>query len=480
MKEFLKSLLVLLIFSCGGPQGPTQPTKPNIIFIMADDLGYGDLGCYGQQLIQTPYIDKMAQEGMRFTQFYAGTSVCAPSRSVLMTGLHTGHTPIRGNFQYGYQNGQLPLADSVTILPEVMKAAGYRTGMIGKWGLGDPGTEGDPLNQGWDHFFGYSDQVLAHNYYPEYLWRNGEKIMLKNEVVYLDTALWHDGLGSYSTAKIEYSHDLFMDEAEAFINRESDAPFFLYLPVTIPHDNGEAQDSALQEVPDQGIYSTKDWGREAKDYAAMVSRLDEGVGRLLALLAQKGIADETLVIFTSDNGSMPDRWYTEFLDSNGPLRGGKRDLYEGGTRVPFVAWWPGVVPPGSTSDHIGAFWDVFPTFAGLAETPAPPALDGISIVPLLTGKADQPIHDYMYWEFHEQGGKQAIRQGDWKAVRLGAKTRPDSALQLYNLREDLAETTDIANQYPDKVQELAQLMLEARTTSSIFPFGAEEVASAGE
>ncbi len=465
------SLAGSLLFCCQNPKPEILPEAlpPNFIFIMADDLGYGDVGAYGQSLIKTPHIDKLAADGMTFSQFYAGTSVCAPSRSVLMTGLHSGHTQIRGNKQFGYQNGQLPLPDSAITVAEYLKQAGYTTGMIGKWGLGDPNTTGDPSKQGWDHYFGYTDQVLAHNYYPEYLWRNGEKVMLDNEVQYLDTALWHDGLGSYSTGQVQYSHDLFMEETLQFLDENKDNPFFLYLPITIPHDNGEQVDSLRFEVPSQGDYADRDWGRKEKDYAAMITRMDQGIGKIVAFLNQSGLSDKTLIFFTSDNGPMKDIYTTEFFNSNGPLRGSKRDLYEGGMREPFIVTWPGHIQAGSKSDHLGGFWDVLPTLVDLAGATVPANIDGISIKPTLLGLDNQPTHPYLYWEFHEGTGSQAIRQGDWKAVKLHVKQDPSHAIELYNLSSDLGEEKDIAAKHPDKVQALEQLLKEARIPSSEFP-----------
>ena len=389
-------LLCLLLTACtGSGREEAANTPPNIIFIMADDLGYGDIGPYGQEKIQTPQLDQFAAEGMTFTQFYAGTAVCAPSRAVLMTGLHTGHVEIRGNMQYSVRNGQQPLTPGIPTIATVLKNAGYATGMIGKWGLGDPNTPGKPSRHGFDYFFGYTDQVLAHNYYPEYLWRNDEKVMLNNQVQYLDTAAWHDGLGSYSTKKVDYSHDLFIEDALSFIDEHHDSAFFLYLPLTIPHDNGEQVDSMRFEVPSQGIYKNEDWTKKEKDYAAMITRMDEGIGRILDRLKVRGLDDNTIVFFTSDNGPMRNRPTTDFFDSNGPLRGGKRDLYEGGIRVPFLARWPGHVEAGTTSAYIGAFWDVLPTLAGLAGQPAPEEIDEMPFLPTMIGEDNQPEHNFL-------------------------------------------------------------------------------------
>jgi len=456
--------------SCTQPESQDEATLlPNIIFIMADDLGYADIGPYGQEKIQTPYLDQMATEGLTFTQFYAGTAVCAPSRAVLMTGLHTGHVEIRGNKQYGTRNGQYPLSPGISTLATVLKAAGYQTGMIGKWGLGDPNTPGKPANHGFDYFFGYTDQVLAHNYWPEYLWRNEEKVMLENTVQYLDTAEWHKGLGSYTTQKVAYSHDLFMKDALQFIERHADSPFFLYIPLTIPHDNGEQIDSMRFEVPDQGMYVDKSWSKKEKDYAAMITRMDEGIGEILQQLTRLELDKNTLICFTSDNGPRKNSPTTEFFDSNGRLRGGKRDLYEGGLRVPMIARWLGTIPPGTQTDHISAFWDVLPTFAKMADQPFTDNIDGISFLPTLLENNKQTTHELLYWEFHEGEGAQAIRQGKWKAVKNGVKTDSPSPLELYDLEADLGETQDLAAQYPQKARELDSLMSVVRTPSALFP-----------
>ncbi len=457
-----------LLFSCNQPTDQ-DITLPNVIFIMADDLGYADVGAYGQELIQTPNIDRLALEGIRFTQFYAGTSVCAPSRSVLMTGLHNGHTPVRGNKQYGYQNGQLPLPDSTRTVAEYLKAAGYVTGMIGKWGLGNPGTSGDPLKQGWDYYFGYTDQVLAHNYFPEYLWRNGRKVILENTVQYLDTALWHDGLGSYSTEQKQYSHDLFVDDAINFLQKHQQHHFFLYLPLTIPHDNGEQADSLRFEVPSQGIYKEESWSRKEKDYAAMITRMDEGIGRIVDYIDQSGLGENTLIFFTSDNGPMRNMQTTEFFNSNGVLRGAKRDLYEGGIREPFIVRWTGQIAAGSVSEHLGGFWDVLPTLLDLAGQPVPDDTDGISIKPTLLGSGTQPVHSFLYWEFHEGTGSQAIRQGDWKGVKLNVKQDAQAAWEIYNLSSDPGEEKNIAGDHPDKADAFEELMKKSRTPSATFP-----------
>jgi arylsulfatase A len=461
----IASAALILAVACNTANREPQP--PNIIFIMADDMGVGDLGCYGQEVIKTPRIDELASRGMRFTQHYAGNTVCAPSRCALMTGHHMGHAEIRGNRQ-AEPSGQWPISDQAVTVAELLKQAGYATGMIGKWGLGTEVNSGDPLKQGFDFYYGYLDQVLAHNYFPEYLLRNGKKEYLDNEVHYLDTSLWHKGLGSYSTRKSTYSHDLMTGEALKYIREHRDQPFFLYLPYTIPHENGEEAPGERQEVPDQGIYAEEEWPKECKGYAAMITRLDSDVGKIMDLLSELDLSDHTVVFFTSDNGPMPDREMTEFFDSNGPFRGGKRYLYEGGIRVPMIVAWEGRIAPGSSTGHVSAFWDFLPTACGLASVKPPEGIDGISFLPTLVG-GKQQTHDILYWEFMELGGAQALRKGPWKVVRNHVISEPPGTLELYNLEEDEGETKDISAEYPDTLKELVDLMAQNRTESPYFP-----------
>jgi arylsulfatase A-like enzyme len=444
----------------------TGVKKPNIIFILADDLGYGDLGCYGQKRIKTPHIDAMAKEGMRFTQHYAGSTVCAPSRCSLMTGLHTGHAYVRGNYEIKPM-GQVPLMPDTVTLSSQLKAAGYTTALIGKWGLGGPDSTGTPNRQGFDYFFGYLCQRHAHNYYPEYLFRNDKTVPLEGNVLPEPKRL--DGAGQ-AVEKAQYSHDLFAAEALQFVEENQDNPFFLYLAMTIPHANNEAGKEGM-EVPELGDYADKDWPEPEKGKAAMISRMDRDVGNLLQKLRDLGIAENTLVVFTSDNGphreggAQPD-----FSQSSGGLRGIKRDLYEGGIRVPMIAWWPGSVKAGSTSDHVSAFWDYMPTFSEIAQKPVRHT-DGISLLPTLTGEAqNQMQHDFLYWEFHERGSKQAVRMGDWKGVRLS----PDAELELYNLKDDIAENTDMSAQHPEIVNQITSYMKETRLESQFWPLKTKE------
>jgi len=444
----------------------------NIVMILADDLGYGDLGCYGQTQIDTPRLDEMARQGIRFTQHYAGHNVCAPARCVLMTGKHTGHAYVRGNQQARNAEGQLPLPNDAVTIASVLRRAGYATGMFGKWGLGNPGTTGDPLRHGWDTYFGYTDQIRAHNYFPDFLLKDGHRVSLDNEVKYLSPQAWHKGIGSYSTKQNVYSHDLIEGAALDFIRKHKEGPFFAYLPFTLPHDNGEAPRLQM-EVPDFGRYAKhKDWTLNSRGYAEMVTRLDRSVGRITDLLDELGISENTLVIFTSDNGPVairedkPDRMMTAFFRSNGKFRGTKGTFYEGGIRVPMIARWTGTIAHGVTSDHPSAHWDFFATVGDLIGVPAPPDIDGISYLPTLLGyHANQREHDCLYWE---GGGKLAIRKGDWKVVVPDGR-KPDAAFELYDLASDPAEQHDLASRFPNKVNEFRAMLPRVRTPSEQFP-----------
>lgn len=434
--------------------------KPNIIFILADDLGYGDLGCYGQEQIQTPNIDRMAAEGMRFTDHYAGSTVCAPSRCSLMTGFHTGHTYVRGNREIKPM-GQLPLRPDTVTIPRLLKKAGYATALTGKWGLGGPGSSGIPNKQGFDYFYGYLCQRHAHNYYPEFLFRNEERVPLVGNKVAEPRA---DGAG-VAVERAQYSADLIAAEALQFIRNNKDRPFFLYFAATLPHANDEAGKNGM-EIPDYGIYEHRSWPDPQKGHAAMISHLDRDVGRVMETLKKLGIDDKTLVFFTSDNGPHREGGANpEFFDSNGPLRGCKRDLYEGGIRVPLIARWPGRIKAGQLSHHVSAFWDFMPTFTELAGINYSGPTDGISIAPTLLGRpGQQKRHDFLYWEFHEKGSKQAVRMGDWKAVRFGAKGK----LELYNLKEDVGEKRNLAGRNPEIVARIEDYLKTARTKSQFW------------
>ncbi|MBN1818139.1 MAG: arylsulfatase [Sedimentisphaerales bacterium] len=427
--------------------------KPNIIFILADDLGYGDLGCFGQKEIQTPNLDALAAGGIRLTDHYAGSTVCAPSRCCLMTGLHTGHALVRGN-------ANVALRTKDTTVARLLKEAGYTTALSGKWGLGEEGSTGIPTRQGFDFFFGYLSQVHAHNYYPEWLWRNEEKVPLRNQVVRPKNN--PDSLGGVSSNKLDYSHDLIAGQALRFVENHKDDPFFLYLAFTIPHANNEAG-SAGMEVPEYGIYKDKDWPEPQKGHAAMISRMDGDVGRLVRLLRKLGIEQDTLIVFSSDNGPHQEGGNDPvFQNSNGLLSGIKRHLYEGGIRVPTIAYWPGKIRAGTASDHISAFWDFLPTACEAAGIRPPDGIDGISYLPTLLGnKADQKEHAFLYWEFHEGGSAQAVRMGKWKGVRYGSQGK----LELYDLSRDMAEEKDVANENPDSVKKIEACMAAARSES---------------
>lgn len=425
-----------------------KDSKPNIIFILMDDLGYNDLGCYGQKKIQTQNVDQMADEGVRFTQCYAGCTVCAPSRSVLMTGQHTGHTRVRGNMGKGgtlvLDNGppqkRVPLEPEDVTVAEVLKQAGYATGMTGKWGLGEPETSGVPNRQGFDEWFGYLNQRRAHTYYPPYLWRNEEKVILE---------------GNKDDQRMQYSHDLFTEFALDFVRKHKDEPFFLYLPYTIPH--------ARYEIPSIEPYADKPWPEEAKVHAAMITRMDRDVGRLMRLLKELDIDDQTVVFFCSDNGAS--LFWEGIFDSSGPLRGKKGDLYEGGLRTPMIVRWPGRIPAGEVSDAVWYFADFLPTAAELVNVKPPPDMDGVSVLPTLLGEEQNLKDRFLYWEHFGGGFKQAVRMGDWKAVRQG----PKKSLELFDLATDLGEKHNVAAQQPKVVKKIETYLETARTDSECWP-----------
>lgn len=431
-------------------------SRPNIIWIMADDLGYGDLGCYGQKRIQTPSIDRLAAEGMRFTDCYAGSTVCAPSRCALMTGLHTGHCRVRSN-------ARVPLRPDDVTVAEVLNKAGYTCGIVGKWGLGEPDTTGIPNRQGFDYWFGYLNQRHAHNYYPDYLWRNEQKVPLDNVVS-----------NGVATKRVVYSADLFAREALEFLDRHrldrrSGDRFFLYLALTQPHANNEAGKQGM-EVPSDAPYSSESWPQAQKNHAAMITYLDAQVGQVMDKLRELGLDRNTIVFFTSDNGPHREGGADpKFFRSSGPLRGFKRALYEGGIRVPMIVRWPGKIAPGTTNSQVWAFWDALPTLAELAGGQAPDGLDGISMVPTLLGQQAagraQRNHEYLYWEYPERGFSQAVRMGNWKAVR----NKPRAPLELYDLAADLSEKNDVAKEHPDIVARMEKILARARTKSDYLP-----------
>ena len=418
--------------------------KPNIIFILADDLGYADIGCYGQKHILTPNTDRLALEGTRFTDCYAGSTVCAPSRSVLMTGQQTGHTRVRANFAnvggVGLQQ-RVPLEAGDVTVAEVLKEAKYVTGITGKWGLGEPDTSGVPNRQGFDEWFGYLNQRDAHSYYPPFLWRNEEKVTLE---------------GNQNGRRRQYSHDVFTDFALDFIRRHRSKPFFLYLAWCIPH--------ARYEIPSIEPYADRpDWSIEERTFAAMVTRMDRDVGRIMTLLKELGIDEKTVVFFCSDNGAQK-RWEGRF-DSCGPFRGQKGDLYEGGIRTPMIVGWPGKVSAGAVSDAVWYFADFLPTCAALAGVKPPAAVDGVNFLPILLGNSQNLSDRFLYWEYPQQRLQQAVRWGNWKAVRLA----PDRDLELYNLSADISEARNVAAENPEIVARMESYLKGARTESPNWP-----------
>ena len=493
MKKLLLYIgFLFLVYSCKNSNKVNERNhlQPNIIFILADDLGYGDVGVFGQQNFETPNLDGMAHGGMKFLQHYSGSTVCAPSRSALMTGQHTGHTFIRGNSERGFtldKEGQYPLAPEEITIAEVLKKGGYATGAFGKWGLGYPGSEGDPTKQGFDEFFGYNCQRVAHNYYPTHLWDNLTKTPLK---------------GNDGKTKTVYAPLIIHEKALSFIEKNKGRPFFMYYPSVIPHAELAAPEKYMEKyrgkfMPEKeyikkgnsspnskgnpesinnynvGGYNSQKESHAA--FAAMVSLLDEQVGQIIDKVDDLGIAENTLIIFSSDNGPhLEGGADPDYFGSNGPLRGYKRDLYEGGIRVPTLAYWPTQITPNSKSDHISAFWDFFPTaieIAGLDYNSS--KIDGISFLPELKGK-DQKKHPYLYWEFLEKGGRQAVRMNQWKAVRMNMSKNPDSPIELYNVHQDIGEQENLAVQYPEVLKEINRIMNKEHISSRIFQFEFEK------
>jgi len=474
-------MAIMLLQACS----PPAERQPNIVFILADDLGYGELGSYGQQVIRTPNIDHLADEGMSFTQHYSGSPVCAPSRAVLLTGLHTGHAYIRDNDEMPERGdvwhdlsleGQRPLLPNTYTVGSMLKDAGYVTGAIGKWGLGGPGSSREPNRQGFDHWYGYLCQRIAHNYYPPWLWRNTEKDVLDNEYFFPHERLPEDAdpndPASYAPySGVDYSMDLMAEEALEFIRQNRDTTFFLYLPFPVPHVSLQVPDESLAEydgaftdTPYLGERGYLPHPRPRAAYAAMITRMDREIGRITMLLEELGLTDNTIVFFTSDNGpTFNGGTDSEFFNSAGPLRGLKTQLYEGGIRVPLIVRWPGHIEPDSKTDLLSAFWDFLPTFAELARSDVPAEVDGLSMVPTLSGELPrQQEHEYLYWEFQ---GRQAVRMGPWKAYR----SSPDSPIELYDLASDIGEQRDVAIEHPDVVARVADVMVDGRTESDLFP-----------
>ena len=435
--------------------------KPNIIYILADDMGYGDLSCYGQKKFSTPNIDKLAKEGVRFTQHYSGSTVCSPARCSLLTGLHTGHAQVRGN-KPRKEEGENPMKKGTVMIPTLLRKAGYVSGAFGKWGLGYPGSVSDPIRF-FDEFYGINCQTLSHSYYLPHLWHNEKKVTIDPEA---------------------YTHDLIMDAAKSFIKKNKDKPFFVYLPVQIPHASMHAPKKLHDKyrklypqfdnkISKYGKHGGPEVTNPVAAFPAMMEHLDNGVGEIMALLKELNIDDNTIVMFTSDNGPHKEGGHDpEFWNSNGELKGKKRDLYEGGIRVPFIVRWPDKIKAGTTSDHISAFWDMLPTMTEIAGVDiSKEKTDGISLLPTLLGKEKEQLqHDYLYWEFITmwKRNKQAIRQGDYKAVRTNVYWTKDDPIELYNLKTDIGEENNIAAQNPDIVKKMKELFKTARTKSKSF------------
>ena len=478
-KQIVKNALMLAggamaMASCSSGQ-KQNASLPNVVFILADDLGWGDLSCYGQQLFETPNIDRLAQNGLRFTQCYSGTTVSAPSRSCLITGTHSGHTAVRGNREMKPE-GQFPLPDGAETIFHDLKAAGYTTSAFGKWGLGYIGSTGDPKAQGIDRFYGYNCQLLAHSYYPDHLWDDDKRVDLTDncdEVPY--------GEGTYSQDLIHGKALEFLEEAV-----KDDKPFFMWYPTIIPHaELIVPEDSIIQkyrgmypEKPfkgtDQGMPGVRHGGYVSQEYphatfAAMVARLDVYVGQIVDKLKELGVYDNTIIIFSSDNGPhMEGGADPDFFNSNGPWRGYKRDVYEGGIRVPMIVAWPNHIKPGTETDFMCSFWDLMPTLRELTGMGETKDLDGVSLLPLWEGRKGQKEHDYLYFEFQEMGGRQAVREGAWKLVHMAVRSQ-NPYYELYNLDTDPGETEDVAELYPEVVERLQGIMREAHIPNPDFP-----------
>jgi len=442
MKVFVSLLLALTAALSFAAQLPPGSPLPNLIYVMVDDMGYADIGPYGQKVIKTPNLDQMAREGIRFTDVYTGASVCAPSRSVLMTGQHLGHTRVRGNAATTggvldqNQARRVPLEPEDITIAQVLKSRGYITGMTGKWGLGEPGTTGEPNVKGFDEWFGFLNQNHAHTHYPDYLWRNQQKVTIDANV---------------AGKRGQHSHELFTNFAFDFIRRRSQQPFFLYLAYTLPH-----QEFA---VPDLGPYANMPWTKEEQIYAAMLHVIDRDMGRLFGLLKELGIDDNSVVFFCSDNGGS--RRNEGRFDSNAPFRGAKGDVFEGGLRTPMLVRWPGKIPAGATSSLPWTFADVLPTLADLAGAAVPPQIDGVSVLPSILGKP-QSLDRKLYWEQYSGGFQQAVRWGKWKGIRRQGTV---ASVDLYDLSQDIAETRNVATANPAVVREMEAFMASAHVPS---------------
>ncbi|MDA0684603.1 MAG: arylsulfatase [Bacteroidetes bacterium] len=479
MKRLLTFLVaVFLLQGCA-----QESTPPNIIYILADDLGYNELGSYGQTIIQTPRLDQLANQGVRFTQHYSGSPVCAPSRGTLLTGKHTGNAYVRDNLEMGgwgpdEPEGQLPLLDAEITIAEMLKPKGYATGFIGKWGLGGPDSEGHPNNQGFDEFYGYLCQRVAHNYYPTHLWDNADPDSLEGNTYFAShqqidepLATEQDYYDRFSGER--YAPDLMLDAALGFLDENQDNPFFLVFATPVPHLALQVPEESLSEYPDS--MDTEPFlgrpylphPRPKAAYAAMISRMDRDIGQILDRLEELGVSDNTIVMFSSDNGTTySGGTHADYFQSVGDLRGLKGSVFEGGVRVPMIVRWPGTVEPGTVTDHVSAFWDIMPTIADITGAEAPTGIDGNSFLPTLTGIGEQLQDGPLYWEYHAFGGMQAVRMGSWKGVRLEIRRQEDSPVLLFDLANDPNESLDIAAEHPDVVAEIRRIM-DSRRSSEI-------------
>lgn len=436
-----------------------KTNEPNIIFYLVDDLGIGDLGCYGQEVLKTPAIDALAKNGLLFTNHYSGSTVSAPSRCVLLTGKHTGNAFIRGNYDKKAADGlsyTVDMPDSEVTIAEILKEKSYKTACFGKWGLGSPDGEGHPNEQGFDQFFGYLSQLNAHSYYPNHLFNNKEKVMLNKEV---------------------YSHDLIMDKVVSYIKDNAGSPFFIYMTPTLPHAELIVPEKDLAPFKGQfdekpfkgGHYCKQDYPKAT--YAAMVKKMDDGIARIVDALKENGIYDNTIIVFSSDNGSHSEGGYKpEYFNSNGIYRGYKRDLYDGGIRTPMIIQWPEKIKAGRTTNVLSAFWDFLPTFADAANIKTNTPTDGISLLPTLLGKKKQKQHESLYFEFHEGGGKQAVIKDNWKLIRLNVNKKDQMSYELYDLKKDPSEVNNLASSETKKVKELMTIMDNTRSINPIYNF----------
>lgn len=487
----------LVIFSCnvlglllvgwllmGNTPQQAMPTRPNIIYIYADDLGYAELGCYGQQKIRTPNLDQIAREGMRFTQHYTSMPVCAPARCMLLTGKHSGHSYIRGNYEMGgfadsLEGGQMPLYPGAFTIGRMLQLSGYKTACIGKWGMGMANTTGSPNEQGFDYFYGYLDQKQAHNYYPTHLWENGRLDRLNNPVIDVHRKLTPETATPEAFAYYrgnDYAIDKMAQKAQAFIRQHKSGPFFLYLPFTVPHASLQAPEAAVKEYADkfddkpyfgQNGYASTPYPRAT--YAAMITYMDAKVGQIMQLLKELQLDDNTLVMFSSDNGATFNGGVeAAYFKSVGNLRGLKMDVYEGGIREPMLARWPGKIKAGQVTDHVSVQYDLLATLAELTAYKQPFTTDGISFLPTLIGQsARQKQHSFLYWEYPEKGGQLAIRMSNWKAVKTNLRKNRTSAWELYDLANDVSETTNVAAQHPELIRQFDAIVAREHTPTHI-------------